>query len=241
VSISSEQLAANRANAQHSTGPASEEGKAASSRNALKHGLTGNTVLLPVEDKTEFQRFCAEIIACLEPETPVEREFAQIVANSQWRLKRIKSIEDGLLADGQFGPADPFTEPASAGDSEVLARSFMDHRRSFNNLSQYEHRLYRTMVNALKQLKDLQAARNKYDKDVASEANRLYLSWRYNSDSPFGQPKPEPVAETAIAVPARDGFVFPTVKTSPETPENTPVQSPPPGENGPRTPEREAA
>ena len=56
-------IEANRANAQHSTGPRTEEGKAASSRNALKHGLTSFTVLLPTEDPAEYVRIATTLAA----------------------------------------------------------------------------------------------------------------------------------------------------------------------------------
>jgi hypothetical protein len=181
---SDKELAANRANAQRSIGPTSDEGKATSSQNATTHGLTGKTVLLPGENPTEFELFCTAIVADLEPAGPLEAEFAQIVAHSQWRLKRVKRIEDGLLAYGQFGPTDPFSEPACFMDDEVLARSFMENRKSFNNLSQYESRIYRTMTDALKQIKGLQTSRNKFDGDVQDKANYLFHERWYTSGMP---------------------------------------------------------
>ena len=48
---------ANLLNAQRSTGPRTEEGKAASSLNSLKHGLTAKTVVLPGEDPAEYHSF----------------------------------------------------------------------------------------------------------------------------------------------------------------------------------------
>ena len=50
---SAAQVAANQANAQLSTGPKTTEGKASSSRNALKTGLTGRTMILP-KDQAEI-------------------------------------------------------------------------------------------------------------------------------------------------------------------------------------------
>ena len=55
--ISEAQLAANRANATHSTGPRTEEGQKRSSLNAMKHGLTGRTVLLPREKSKTMMPF----------------------------------------------------------------------------------------------------------------------------------------------------------------------------------------
>ena len=54
--ISEKQLEANRRNAQRSTGPQSVEGKAKSSRNNLRHGLTGQISLLPTEDREAHDR-----------------------------------------------------------------------------------------------------------------------------------------------------------------------------------------
>jgi hypothetical protein len=210
MSTSPAQFTANRANAHHSTGPTSDAGKATSSQNAMRHGLTGATVVLPTDDKNEFQRFCDEIITCLEPENPVEREFAQIVANSQWRLKRITSIEDGLLA------ASPL------GDSEGMARTFIDNTRAFSNLSHYENRLYRTMTNALKQLKDLQSARNKQDEVIEAKANHLFNMWKYTSPNPFGGPEPAAPAPVEPATPAPEPHVVlspVTVVLSPRIPD----------------------
>ena len=251
MSITPEQLAANRANSQHSTGPTSDEGKAASSQNSLKHGLTGKNVLLPDENKTEFELFCTEVVASLEPEGPIEREFAQIVANDQWRLRRVKRIEDGLLARGTFGPTDPLNEPACFQDCDILAQSFMENRRSFNNLSQYERRIYCTMTNALKQIKDLQTARNKHHEDIVAKAHDLYATWRFTDG--FGQvflgekpaaaaePTPEPEAvvepvavesEASESAPANEsdptqavGFVFPKTESNPEASEKNTIHA----------------
>jgi hypothetical protein len=188
--VSEEKLAANRANAAHSTGPTSESGKATSSQNATTHGLTGKTVVLPHEDKDEFQRFSAEVIAHLVPEGIIECEFAQMVANSQWRLRRIKLVEDGMMTTGEMEAVDPEAERKTVQEADALARCFMEKTRAFSNLSQYEHRLYRTMTNALKHIKDLQAARGKYELDVRTEGNRLFNIWQFSSTM-FGRPIPE--------------------------------------------------
>jgi len=225
MSISPEKLEANRANAAQSTGPTTDDGKAKSSQNSTTHGLTGKIVVLPHEDKNAFQRFSVEVLACLAPEGVIECEFAQLVANAQWRLRRIKSIEDGLLAHGRFGPTDPYAEPECFQDAEVLAQSFIDNTRSFANLSHYEHRLYRDMTHALKQLQDLQAARGSQDDEITRQANSLFNMWQYTS-SAFGRgnpnPGPGPAATTSrIDDPAQSnsGFVFPIKEIPNESPE----------------------
>jgi hypothetical protein len=91
------QFAANRRNALRSTGPLTEEGKRASRRNALRHGLTAETVIEGLEDSEDYRGFEAAIIADYDAQTAVERELVLRLASLLWRLRRIISIETGLL------------------------------------------------------------------------------------------------------------------------------------------------
>lgn len=86
------QCAANRLNAEKSRGATSPEGKARSSINALRHGLTARVVVLPTEDMAACQEFSKEMVSSLDAQEPVERQFAQTVADNQWRMNRIRSI-----------------------------------------------------------------------------------------------------------------------------------------------------
>jgi hypothetical protein len=85
------QYAANRLNAILSTGPKSDEGKKRSSLNATRHGLTGRVVVLPSEDMEAYKKLSEELRKSLNPKTPLEVQFAQTVADCQWRLNRICS------------------------------------------------------------------------------------------------------------------------------------------------------
>ena len=67
---SAAQVLANQANAQHSTGPKSEAGKARASRNNLKHGLTLGVLTLSPEEQTQFCEFEAKMRAECNPEAP---------------------------------------------------------------------------------------------------------------------------------------------------------------------------
>src|SRR5215472_18448845 len=95
---STARLEANQANAQLSTGPTTPNGKSRSSLNATRHGLTGRVVVLPSEDMKVYEVFSQELMTSLDPKTPLERELAKTVVDQQWRLNRIRSIEDGMLA-----------------------------------------------------------------------------------------------------------------------------------------------
>jgi hypothetical protein len=91
------QIEANRRNAFRSTGPRSEEGKQRSSRNALRHGLTAETVLKPLEDPEDYKLFEEAITAEYDAESAVERELVLRLASLLWRLRRASSIEATLF------------------------------------------------------------------------------------------------------------------------------------------------
>jgi hypothetical protein len=91
------QIEANRRNALRSTGPRTEEGKRQSRSNALRHGLTAETVIEGLEDSEDYRAFEAAVIADYDARTAVERELVLRLASLLWRLRRIISIETDLL------------------------------------------------------------------------------------------------------------------------------------------------
>ena len=92
-----QQFQANRLNALKSTGPRTEEGKRASRGNAVRHGLTAETVIDGLEDSEDYRGFEAAIIADYDAETAVERELVLRLASLLWRLPRIIVIETDLF------------------------------------------------------------------------------------------------------------------------------------------------
>jgi hypothetical protein len=101
------QFQANRLNALRSTGPRTEEGKRISRRNALRHGLTAETVIDGLEDGEDYRRFEAAIIADYDAETAVERELVLRLASLLWRLRRIIRHRDRSVPDPGRNPARP--------------------------------------------------------------------------------------------------------------------------------------
>src|SRR5258708_11116776 len=91
------QFQANRLNALKSTGPRTEEGKRISRRNALRHGLTAETVIDGLEDREDYRGFEAAIISDYDAKTAVERELVLRLASLLWRLRRIIAIETDLF------------------------------------------------------------------------------------------------------------------------------------------------
>jgi hypothetical protein len=92
------QATANLANAQHSTGPRTDAGKAASSHNALKHGLTAQTTLLPGEDEAAYQKLCADTLAYYGAAGAHEVNLIQILCDTQWRISRCARLEAAALS-----------------------------------------------------------------------------------------------------------------------------------------------
>jgi hypothetical protein len=90
--------AINRANSAHSTGPRTESGKQRSSLNALSHGLTARTALLPTEDPDTYQRHIQQFLDEYAPATPTETQLVHEIADTAWRLNRIPFLEAELLS-----------------------------------------------------------------------------------------------------------------------------------------------
>ena len=94
---SERQKAANQANALHSTGPKTQEGKAAVRFNPLRHGLLARDVVLPEEDADAFEDLWNQVRAALLPVGPIEEFLVDRVVNAMWRLRRLGRAETALF------------------------------------------------------------------------------------------------------------------------------------------------
>jgi hypothetical protein len=91
------QIEANRRNARRSTGPTSYEGKLRSRRNAVRHGLTAETVIGALEDAEDYKAFEAAVTADYDAQSAVERELVLRLASLLWRIRRATAMETGLF------------------------------------------------------------------------------------------------------------------------------------------------
>src|SRR4051812_39626370 len=91
------QIEANRRNARHSTGPISEQGKLRSRSNAVRHGLTAETVIGALEDTADYSAFEAAVMADYNAQSAVERELVLRLASLLWRIRRATTMESGLF------------------------------------------------------------------------------------------------------------------------------------------------
>jgi hypothetical protein len=171
-----QQLTANRANAQLSSGPTSFEGKAKVSHNALKTGLTGRTVLLPSDDVAAYQSQVERIFRQFAPESDEEKRLTQSLADTLWRLDRIPSLEAGIYAIGRREFAAQFAdeEDEAVRKAMIEAQIFLSYRRDLNNLSVQEARLRRQYEKDEVDLKRLLAEREKAVKDRRMEEDRRW-------------------------------------------------------------------
>jgi hypothetical protein len=95
---SAERAAINRANSLQSTGPRTDSGKQRSSLNALRHGLTAASAVLPTEDPAAYQRHCRQFFDEHQPATPTETQLVTEIADTAWRLNRIPLLEAELFS-----------------------------------------------------------------------------------------------------------------------------------------------
>jgi hypothetical protein len=91
------QIEANHRTARKSTGPNREEGKQRSRCNAVRHGLTAETVIGALDDAEDYKAFEAAITADYDPHSAVERELVLRLASLLWRRRRATTMETGLF------------------------------------------------------------------------------------------------------------------------------------------------
>ena len=103
--VSEKQLAANRANAQRSTGPRTPEGSARSRWNALTHGALAKAIipfsLVPYESRQAFDELLSVLCEEFAPASAIEELLVERIAVSYWRLARLVRAEAAAIASRQ--------------------------------------------------------------------------------------------------------------------------------------------
>jgi hypothetical protein len=88
--------AARNATTGRGTGPRSEKGKLRSSLNAVRHGLAATHMLLPGEDRADYERRMDAIFVALDPKDEAQAQLVALVADDLWKLERLGKIEQGV-------------------------------------------------------------------------------------------------------------------------------------------------
>jgi hypothetical protein len=154
---------ANAANAQLSTGPKSPEGKASSSQNARKHGLTAETVVLPNESEEEYQAELQEYFDHFAPANKPEADLVLQLASAHWRIARYTRIETDLLGLEMERQREHLVKDwkriEECGRVALAFEALSGAHSPLALLNRYQTRLHHEYQRILKALLQLQAAR----------------------------------------------------------------------------------
>ncbi len=148
-----DRAAINRANAEHSTGPKTPEGKKVASLNAVRHGLTGQMVVMHTEDLEAYNRHVASFTGEYHPQGATEVHLVQALADASWRLNRAAALETNILTYIAFGA------PGPASGAVSMGLDFERHSKELANLSIHTQRLSRQFERTVTLLRELQQAR----------------------------------------------------------------------------------
>ena len=139
--ISSARLAANRANAGKSTGPRSPEGKARSSQNSIKHGLSSRCFVVRDDEIGEFEELRDSLCSQVAPKGALEITLFRQLFHATWNLRRIERLEAELFHDN----IDPLADAS--------------HDEQLDRLARYQSRYERSYYRALRELRTIPTGR----------------------------------------------------------------------------------
>jgi hypothetical protein len=190
--VSERRLAANRANAQRSTGPNTEQGKSRARLNATKHGLRGSlppdrtpelSQLLD-EDPRAYRKVRRALFKDLRPQGAAEVLLVERVARAAWRLRRAEAVEIELLDTAEAERVEGVARedrkrerecrrplPETEYEPKTLTSALVDQFRGnadaqLLRLAGYQARLEGLFRAALRDLRQLRKGRAKWEGDV---------------------------------------------------------------------------
>jgi hypothetical protein len=139
--------------------------------NALKHGLAGQTVVLPTEDLAAYQALRRRFFSEARPVGIFEEQCVEMIANESWLLARANALQSNLFAQGQIKHAhrtetdDPRVHTAMTG-----VHTLIEHVGNLEKLSRYQLRHHKMYRDNLKQLRELQAERKQLEVSARRKA-----------------------------------------------------------------------
>src|SRR5258708_25608642 len=136
MATSPERLAANAANAQHSTGPRTPEGQARSSQTARTHGLTARDLVIAPNELEEFEELRKDYQASVQPQDAIQQSEFELLVGAAWNLRRIRRMEVRACSD--------------------TTRTAEQLEKELDRLVRYKTCIERTFHRSLKELKALQ-------------------------------------------------------------------------------------
>ena len=161
------QIAANRTNAQNSTGPSTPEGLANCKFNATKHGLTGKQIVTKDENPADYDALRLSLIADYQPATETEAMLVEEIAQNYWRLQRARRMETEVIK--KYGEIECLTDP--------------DGCRAFQQVGRYLNTIHRSWSKAVRDIEKLQTTR-KQDQAALDLARHCFSTPRVSRPEP---------------------------------------------------------
>jgi hypothetical protein len=174
MKLTDAKLNANKENAQHSTGPRTPEGKARASLNATRHGLTGQTVVMPGENLEIYGSFCLAYFKEWQPQGQTEKQVLQTLADTQWRIHRANAFELAVYANGHEKLGDKIQVEHPEVHAALTAGLLeIEQSKVFDRISRHTSRLKREFRGTLQELQSLQAQRRQREQQELDDAALL--------------------------------------------------------------------
>ena len=227
---SDKRIAANRANATRSTGPRTPEGKHKSSLNAVKHGLTAQSSVLPGEDPEHLEALSNSFMKQLKPRGVVQRIIAERIVSITWKLRRVARAEEAVAREMRArGGEDRLGRKLNRFDgASMLAESIRDkgecylaeeHDTRLTRLTDYELKLDSALRGGMRELLKLQKDARAFEEVEEEEENEPTVA-PGDGETPEdrdGKKEDDPGLGSFVAAPAAcgDGREAPGDKTNP--------------------------
>jgi hypothetical protein len=207
------QTAANRLNAQKSTGPRTPEGRAAVRLNGVTHGLTAETLVLKGESESDFKALFESLEAEHEPTTPTEETLVAQLAMATWRLRRLYNTEAGFYNVGLI-ELTKYESTRNLDFSTRLGKVADCNNNTLALIGRQEARLERTYYRALNELQRLRKEREAKLALVCGSDAELVQA-KPSRETNHIQPPPEPIT-TKIASQPQQVATAPSQPVPPE-------------------------
>jgi len=158
---SQRQINANRINGAKSHGAITPEGRRASSRNSLVHGLLSQVIILDGESAERFNALHDSLIAEFKPETPTECGLVEIMVVCRWRLMRVWILENSAVSHEIRKQAAVNGSENMPTQAALAYRTLSDESRWLDVFNRYEARFDRQLNRAIQRFNEVRASRKK--------------------------------------------------------------------------------
>jgi hypothetical protein len=174
------QIPVNTRNAQYRSGLKNDEGKRKSRMNALKHGMSANTVVLPYEDEVEYHELRAQLVESYAPANNQELMLVDQIAASYWRTMRSRAYEREMLSNQvKTRKIDNGLPPAINCAKDDLATAVVltkEPQKSFGNYFRYDASIERSYYRAIAALERLQSRRTRQERQDSGRTKEAPLT-----------------------------------------------------------------